>query len=44
MVGETGLIEGSIPSSQFDSEAEDDTDLGNETPPINVARETPPLC
>ena len=28
MVGETELIEGSIPSSEFDSEAEDDTDLG----------------
>ena len=33
VVGETGLIEGSIPGSEFDSEAEDDTDLCSETPP-----------
>ena len=33
VVGETGLNKGSIPSSEFDSEAKDDTDLGNETPP-----------
>ena len=33
VVGETGLIEGTIPGSEFDSEAEDDSDLGSETPP-----------
>ena len=44
MVGETELIEGSIPGSEFDSEAKDDTDLGSETPPKKCKIDPSPLC
>ena len=42
-MGETELIEGSIPSSEFDSEAKDDTDLGNETPPKKHRKRNSPF-